>query len=95
MFLNHLCHRDCDLYETATGHLVSVTADTESERSAFEVQIFNADMTRVVNAGTSSCCCPEHKVHMQLALKEYLQSEELQLICEKFDKLARPYQLNK
>jgi hypothetical protein len=83
------------LYETATGHLVSVTADIESERSAFEIEIFNADMTRVVNAGTSSCRCPEHKIHMQLALKEYLQSEELQLICEKFDKLAQPYQLNK
>lgn len=92
MKLTPMRHRDCDLYQTNTGHLVSAVFETTSDWSTIEVVVFDKDMTRVAPAYEGECNCPVHKQHMSSALEEFLQSEELKNICENFDRLSVPYQ---
>ena len=92
MKLTPMSHRDCALYQTDTGHLVSAVLETVLEGSLIYVVVFNKDMTRMALAYEGECNCPVHKQHMSSALKEFLQSEELKNICENFDCLSVPYQ---
>lgn len=92
MNLTSIRHRDCDLYQTPTGHLVSAIIETTPDWSAIKVNVFNADMTRKVQAYEADCGCPIHKVHMQAALTEFLQSKELAKICKDFDRRSVPVQ---
>ena len=92
MKLSPMRHRDCALYQTDTGHLVSAVFNTALEGSSIDVVVFNKDMTRMVPAYEGECNCPVHKQHMSSALEEFLQSEELENICENFDCLSVPYQ---
>ena len=92
MKLTSIRHRDCTLYQTDTGHLVSAVLDTALEGSYIDVVVFNKDTSRVAPAYECECNCPVHQQHMSSALEEFLQSEELKNICENFDHLSVPRQ---
>ena len=92
MKLTPICHRDCDLYQTPTGHLVSAMIATAPDWSTVDIVVLNADLTRKVQAYEGNCDCPAHKVHMQAALADFLQSKELAKICKEFDRRSVPVQ---